>query len=126
MPIGYPDGNKIVVESSRENYSFETSNSYQKVVGFYRTNLKFNPPIEGGYGTIEWEEYPIRDIGILFECGSVLNDYESELGCIFVHDKDGKVIIDLLWSYNEGPGIPCDTLPDIEPEDYLNVWRDSP
>jgi hypothetical protein len=120
MPIEYPGGNTLDVEST-EVYTFETDTTYSELLDFYRINLKFDPPLITKYETVEWKEYPIRNVGVLFECGSKLNGYELELGCIFVHDKNGKGVVDITWSYSEGAAIPCDVLPGIEPEDYLIV-----
>jgi hypothetical protein len=117
MPIEYPNGNKLDVEST-EIYTFETDTTYSELLDFYRTNLKFDPPLRTKYETVEWVEYPIRDIGVLFQCGSILNGYELELGCIFVNEKKGKGVVDITWSYSEGAATPCYVLPEIEPEDY--------
>jgi hypothetical protein len=120
-PIGYPDGNKLEVESTKI-YTFETNEAYSDVINFYRESLKFDPPVRDNYGEITWQEYPIRDIGILFLCGSILDGYTSELGCIFVQEKDGLSMINIIWSYQvDGPATSCYVLPDIEPEDYLRT-----
>lgn len=121
IPISYPDGAMLDVESF-EVYTFETNAAYSEVVDFYRTNLKFDPPLKTKYeDVIEWDEYPIRDVGILFECGSKLNSYQLELSCIFVRDENGKGVIDITWSYADNAAAPCYTLPGIEPEDYLQT-----
>ena len=125
MPIGYPEGKKIDAGQGKI-YTFESIDAYHHIIAFYRANLKFDPPIEDRNGPIVWKEYPIRNIGVLFECGSSLNYYESELSCIFIHNKEGGVTIDIIWSYNQGPGIPCYVLPEIEPEDYLITLDDVP
>lgn len=117
MPIDYPDGKKIEAKQ-RKIYTFETSDPYDDVYKFFRMNLKLDPQTNNSYELATWKEYSIRDIGILFECVSKLNSYESELGCIFVNKKEGNVVVYAMWSYNEGPGIPCYFLPEIEPDDY--------
>jgi hypothetical protein len=117
MPIDYPDGKKIEAKQ-REIYTFETSDPYDDVYKFFRTNLKLDPQTDDRYELATWKEYSIRDIGVLFECVSKLNSYESELGCIFVNKEEGNVVVYAMWSYNEGPGLPCYFLPEIEPDDY--------
>jgi hypothetical protein len=117
-PISYPEGNRLDVESTKI-YTFEPASSYADVVDFYRTHLKFDPPLKTKYETVVWREYPIRDIGILFQCGSKLNGYEVEQGCIFVHKNLGKSVVDITWSYAEVAATSCYVLPEIEPEDYL-------
>lgn len=119
-PISYPDGVRLDVKSTKA-YTYETISSYNDVVDFYRTHLKFDPPLKTKYETVEWIEYPIRESGVLFQCGSKLNGYELELGCIFVHDENGKGIVEITWSYSEGAATPCYVLPGIEPEDYLKI-----
>ena len=119
-PILYPEGNRLDVESTKV-YTIETVATYSDLVAFYRTNLKFDPPLKTKYETVEWVEHSIRDVGILFQCGSKLNSYELELGCIFVHEENGKGIVDITWSYSEGAATPCYVLPEIEPEDYLKT-----
>jgi hypothetical protein len=118
-PIGYPDGAKLDVESGKI-YSFETDDTYSEVVGFYQENLNFDPSLKNKYGPINWRAYPIRDDGVLYVCGAVLDGYTSEIGCIHVVEKYGKGFIDITWSYLvDGPAVSCDVLPEIEPEDYL-------
>src|SRR5688572_11054290 len=74
VPISYPDGARFDLKSY-EVYTFETNTAYTDVVDFYRTHLKFDPPLRTDYDdTVEWNEYPIRDIGILFECYANLTD----------------------------------------------------
>lgn len=119
-PIEYPNGNKLDIEST-EIYTLQTDRSYSDLLDFYRSNLKFDPPLVTKYELVEWREYPIRDIGILFRCGSKLNGYELELGCIFVRDENGRGTVDITWSYSEGAATPCDVLPGIELEDYLGT-----
>lgn len=119
-PISFPDGNPLNVESTKI-YTFEPASSYAEVVDFYRTHLKFDPPLKTKYETVEWVEYPIRDVGILFKCGSKLNGSELELGCVFVRNENGQGIVDITWSYAEGAAAPCYVLPGIEPEDYLKT-----
>ena len=117
MLIGYPDGKKFQAES-RQVYAFETSDAYNDVYEFYKNNLQLNPLTSDDSWLGTWDEYSIRDVGVLFECASSLNSYESELGCVFVNKTDSKTVIYSMWSYNEGPGLPCYYLPEIEPEDY--------
>ena len=120
-PIEYPNGNKSDVES-RKIYTFETNDTYADVVAFYETRLKDEPPPEDNYGPITWDAYPIRNDGILFVCGSILDGYTSEIGCIYVREKSGKGVIDITWSYQvDGPAVSCDVLPGIEAEDYLKT-----
>jgi hypothetical protein len=125
MLINYPDGKKIEAEQGKI-YTFETSNTDDDVYRFYRTNLKLNPRTSDDSWLGTWDEYLIRDTGVLFECASRLNDYETELGCIFVNKTDSGTVIYAMWSYNEGPGIPCYELPEIEAEDYLDVFKGEP
>jgi hypothetical protein len=118
MPISYPDRARFDLESY-EVYTFETAASYTDVVDFYRTHLKFDPPLRTDYDdTVEWKEYPIRDIGILFECYANLTDYTVESGCIFVRNEDGTGIVDVSWAYYDDFVASCYRLPKIEPEDY--------
>ncbi|HMN15084.1 MAG TPA: hypothetical protein PKD55_22425, partial [Bellilinea sp.] len=117
-PIVYPEGNKAEWTPS-EVYTFETSTHYENVVDFYRSHLRFDPPFKTKYEVVEWVEHSIQKKGVLFECGSKLNNYEVELGCIFIHKTQGNVAIDIMWSYGEGAPTPCYVLPEVEPEDYL-------
>lgn len=118
-PIGYPEGTRLKIIPS-EIYSFETDTEYANVVDFYRDHLILIPPEKTQYETVKWNEHSIQNNGVLFHCGSKLNKYELELGCIYVHEKDENAVIDILWSYAEGAATPCYILPNIEPEDYLN------
>ena len=122
MPRNYPAGHKMEAKQS-EIYTLETSDPYEDVYKFYKTTLEMNPLPKHEYQLATWREYPIRDIGVLFECVSKLNGYESELGCIFVNKTDQQTVIHAMWSYNEGPGVACYVLPEIEAEDYLEVFK---
>jgi hypothetical protein len=125
MPVDYPDGKKIQAKS-RQIYAFETSDAYDDVYRFYKTNLIINPLTSDDSWIGTWDEYAIRDIGVLFECASYLNSYEAELGCIFINKTNSDTVIYTIWSYNEGPGYPCYHLPGIEAEDYLDVFDSGP
>lgn len=126
MPIDYPVGKKIEAEQHKI-YTFETSDAYDDVYKFYRGNLELNPHTGDDYELATWREYPIREIGVLFECGSYISRNQTELGCLFVNKTEsGTVIIYAMWSYNEGPGIPCYELPELEAEDYLDVLDRGP
>ncbi len=126
MPIDYPLGKKIEAEQHK-TYTFKTSDAYDDVYRFYRGKLELNQQIGDKYELATWREYPIRDIGVLFECLSYLSKNETELGCLFVNKTEGgKVVIYAMWSYNEGPGIPCYYLPEIEAEDYQDVFKSKP
>lgn len=122
MPIDYPEGKKIEAEQYKI-YTFQTKDSSDVVYEFYKTTLEMNPLPDDDYQLATWREYSIRDIGVLFECVSRLNNYESELGCIFVNKTDERTVVYTMWSYNEGPGMPCYDLPEIEAEDYLDVYK---
>jgi len=117
-PISHPEGTRLDIKSS-EVYTFETHTDYANVVDFYRDRLILIPPQKTQFETVEWTEYPIQDKGVLFQCGSKLNSYELDLGCIYIHEKEGNAVIDVTWSYSEGAASPCYIIPEIEPEDYL-------
>jgi hypothetical protein len=127
MPINYPEGMKIEAEQGKI-YTFETSNPYDDVYKFIKSNLKLAPLTVDGYGVAigTWREYSIRDNGALFKCGSRVKYNLSELGCIFVNKNNGGTVVYAMWSYNEGPGIPCYELPGLEAEDYLEVFDSGP
>ena len=118
-PISYPEGNKLRWDSTKI-YNLETNDAYSDVVDFYKSRLTPALSSKDSYDPINWDAYPIRDVGMLFVCGSLLDGYTSEIGCIYVSEKSGKGVIDITWSYLiSGPAVPCDVLPGIEPVDYL-------
>ena len=118
--MGYPDGNKLAIESTKF-YTFQTNDPYSKVVDFYRTHFVLNQSHKNSKKELSLNEYSIRDRGILFVCFHILGGFfgdEVEIGCVHVRDENGLRIVDVAWSYGATTTAGCDyMIPSIKLED---------
>ena len=79
----------------------------ETVKAYYETNLRHNS--DWNYEEGLWARSEVRPGEFLYECGAGLNWEEAELGCIYLRERDGLTVVEIIWLYSATSAPPCES-----------------